>query len=314
MEISDSELVTETSLSIGDVHFSIHSEYPIRLSSHIERAHAAFRGLSSAAASSIKFDINLVPDDGDGISKRGALVCETSSWKIYKSGDDGRELIWPRHDRDGNMWRAAIDAERLSATVYVGDEWIEEYNGTRVIKDVVNYPLDELLFMYASAGRDQLLVHSAGCSVYGDVGLVFCGVSGAGKSTISKQLLKDDDFSLISDDRIIIHKRDDVYFMSGTPWPGEAGISDNKTVPLRALFFLKQAEYSSLEPIKAGDAFKQMLPMSTIPWYERELLPGVLDFCEGATAAVPAFNLYFTRDDGVADLLKSKSALRLVTA
>ena len=309
MEISDSELVTETSLSIGDVHFAIDSEYPIQLSSHIERAHGVFRGLAPVSTSAIQFDISLVPDNGGGLSERGELICETSSWKIYES-NGGRELIWPRHDRAGDMWRAVIDAERLSATVYVGDEWIKEYNGERVIKDVVNYPLDELLFMYASAGRDQLLVHSAGCSVYGDIGLVFCGVSGAGKSTISKQLLEDADFSLISDDRIIIHKRDSAYFMSGTPWPGEAGISANKTVPLRALFFLKQASENRLEAISGSDAFKQILPMATIPWYERELLPKVFDFCEGATAAVPAYNLYFTRDDGVVELLKSKSALR----
>ncbi|MCK5528345.1 MAG: hypothetical protein KAI74_01565, partial [Kiritimatiellae bacterium] len=110
MEISDSELVTETSLSIGDVHFAIDSEYPIQLSSHIERAHGVFRGLSLASTSAVQFDISLVPDNGGGLSERGELVCETSSWKLYKSGSDGRELIWPRHDRAGDMWRAVIDA------------------------------------------------------------------------------------------------------------------------------------------------------------------------------------------------------------
>jgi hypothetical protein len=158
--------------------------------------------------------------------------------------------------------------------------------------------------MYAASGRDGILVHSAGCAVYNDIGIVFCGKSGAGKSTISKQLVKDNDISLLSDDRIIIHKKGGEYFMSGTPWPGEAGIAENRTVPLRALFFLKQSTDNRIEEIKALDAFKQILPVSSILWHEKDLLSAVLGFCEEITLNIPVFDIYFDRNDGVAELVK----------
>ena len=293
----------KTGLSIGNVYFEIDAEYPIRILSAVEKAHGSFRSVVPGLFSMITFSVYVLVDNGDGLLDRGRLVGETSSWKVYESGSNSRELVWSS-DHNDYMWRAIIDSERLSARVYVGKEQIEENGGSRVIKDIVNYPLDELLYMYASTGRDGVLVHSAGCTVYDDIGLIFCGKSGAGKSTISKQLMVDSDFSLLSDDRIIIHKKDESYFISGTPWPGEAGISANRTVPMRAMFFLHQSTENRIESITAVDAFKQILPVVTIPWHERELLPDALAFCENATAAVPVFNIYFTREDGVADLIK----------
>ena len=297
----------KTGLSIGNVYFAIDAEYPICLSSNVEKDHGSFRSVAPGLFTMATMFVSVVTENGAVLQERGELLGETSSWKVYKNGD-GRELVWPHYEHDDCMWRVIIDQERLTATVYVGDDRIEEKDGVRVIKDIVNYPLDELLYMYASTGRDGVLVHSAGCTVYDDIGLIFCGKSQAGKSTISKQLMADNDFSLLSDDRVIIHKKDDYYFLTGTPWPGEAGISANRTVPMRALFFLHQSPENRIEPINAVNAFKQILPVVTIPWHERELLPDALAFCESATSAVPAFNIYFSREDGVAELIKAFSA------
>ncbi len=298
------KIVTSTGLSIGNIHFAIDSQYPIRILSAVENTHSEFRCiLPPESADIIRFNISVIPDNYSGLSERGKLLGETISWMVYESGA-GRELVWGGLGDDAYMWRAIISPDRLSATVYVGKDCIDDYNGTPVLKDIVNYPLDELLFMYAASGRDGLLVHSAGCTVYNDIGIVFCGKSRAGKSTISKQLIRDNDFSLLSDDRIILHKKDNEYFMSGTPWPGEAGIAVNKTVPLRALLFLKQSAENRLEAIAASDAFKQLLPVSTIPWHERELLPDVLDFCNSIAEDIPAFDIYFSKEEGVAEVVK----------
>ncbi len=296
-------IVTSVGLSLGNVYLSIDAEYPIRILPHVEKTHSEFR-VGKSNKELIDFSVYVLSDNRKNISESNVLIGETSSWKVYESSSGGRELVWPGADGNGYLWRLVIALDRLSATVYVGESWLEEHDGIKVIKDIVNYPLDELLFMYAASGRNGLLVHSAGCVVNDDIGLVFCGKSGAGKSTISKQLVNDADISLVSDDRIIIHKNADGYFMSGTPWPGEAGIAANRTAPLRALFFLKQSDDNRLEPIPVSDAFKQLLPVSTIPWHEKELLPDVLDYCNSIAESIPTYNLYFARDTGVAELVK----------
>jgi hypothetical protein len=53
---------------------------------------------------------------------------------------------------------------------------------------------------------------------------------------------------------------------------------------------------------------EQLLPVTSIPWYDREVLPDVLDFCGDLVSSVPAYELYFRPDPGVVDFLESFAA------
>ncbi len=291
-------LVKNTGLSIGNVYFAINSEYPIRILEHVEKTHGSFRSVNPLYDDMLNFDVSIVVDNEVASSECGKLIGETSSWKVYESGDGERELMWSEPDGNGCLWRLIIDKSRLAATIYVSDNWIENDNGAIIIKDIINYPLDELLFMYAASGRDGLLVHSAGCAI-GEDGIVFCGKSGAGKSTISKQLIKNNNIKLLSDDRIIIYKHQETLFMAGTPWPGEAGIAANKSVPLKSLQFLHKSSDNRIERISVNEALKQLLPVASILWHEKDMLPQTLDFCEYICQTVPVYNFYFTLDRNI---------------
>lgn len=88
-------IVKSTSLTIGNVHFEINSQYPIHILSAVENTHGEFRDvdLFELTGDIIKVNVSVVHDNGLGLSERGDLLGETISWKIYQSGD-GRELVW----------------------------------------------------------------------------------------------------------------------------------------------------------------------------------------------------------------------------
>ena len=84
----------------------------------------------------------------------------------------------------------------------------------------------------------------------------------------------------------------------GTPWPSDAGIARNESAPLRALLFLVQDAVSRVVPLTPAAAVQRLLPLVTCPWYDRRLMPAVLDTCGRLVESVPCYEFHFARDGG----------------
>ncbi len=163
------------------------------------------------------------------------------------------------------------------------------------VRNPLHYPLDQILLMYFLSVRNGAIVHSAGV-VFEERGYIFAGRSGAGKSTISRQLLGKTGCMGLSDDRIIMRKIEDSFVIFGTPWPGDAGIAVNKSAPLSQIFFLVQSEENRIEQITEADAFRRFMPVLSIPWYDKEAIGRIFSFVEELVSRVPSYLLYFTSD------------------
>jgi len=113
---------------------------------------------------------------------------------------------------------------------------------------------------------------------------------------------------MLSDDRMIVRKIDGNFKAYGTPWPGDAGIAVNKSVPLRAMLFLHRGKQNEIRELTPQQALEQLLPVASIPWYDRDVLPDILDFCDDLITNVPSYELHFRPEPGVVDLLASFAA------
>jgi hypothetical protein len=180
----------------------------------------------------------------------------------------------------------------------------------------VRYPLDQLLLMNHLALRGGVILHAAG-AVVGGGALVFPGVSGAGKSTISRVFVEAGlGDSLLSDDRVIIRTVSDGLgepeglTVWGTPWPGDARVAMNARAPLAALLFLVKAEVNELVPLTSSAALRRLLPMVTCPWYDARRFPGALDTCGWIVQGVPCYDLRFRPDAELIPLLTERSWAR----
>jgi hypothetical protein len=106
--------------------------------------------------------------------------------------------------------------------------------------------------------EDALLVHSCGLR-HAEIGVVFPGVSGQGKTTLARKAPDADD--VLSDEMIAIRHTDDGWRVSGTPFWGDfarGGIS-MRSWPLRALAFLAQRESVVMSPVTSSEAALRLL-------------------------------------------------------
>ncbi|MCX7009607.1 MAG: hypothetical protein NTY53_20580 [Kiritimatiellaeota bacterium] len=214
--------------------------------------------------------------------------------------DNGKRRVFTRNAFKQLNWDCIFETPLRHAEVFIPVSQVCCKSDGRSISNPVIYPLDQLLLMYHMASRQGAIFHAAGAFREGH-GALFLGRSRAGKSTVSRQLDAHGGFRVVSDDRIIVRKLAEGYAAFGTPWPGEAKIARNESAPLAALFFLHKSPDNRIVPLKPQLAFERMLPVASIPWFDPDVFPLVLEYLEKLSAEVPAFDLHFKPTPEIAD-------------
>jgi hypothetical protein len=139
-------------------------------------------------------------------------------------------------------------------------EW-EPATGKGWIRQTANpYSIDAVLRIVHTlvlARQGGFLLHSASAIRNGKA-FLFAGVSGAGKTTISR--LAPADATLLTDEISYVRKQDEDYFAFGTPFTGElAKLGENTSAPLAAVYLLAQGPENKIEAVAAPDAGRALL-------------------------------------------------------
>ena len=154
--------------------------------------------------------------------------------------------------------------------------------------------------------RGGFVLHAAGLVRNGS-GYVFFGPSGAGKSTLAGMSAgMEAGCGILSDDLVLIRRKEDIFEVSSTPFAGTLPQSDKRpgVYPLIGLYRLKQAPHHALRPIEppavAVATVLACCPFVADPSARRNrLLPLVESCCK----AVPVRELSFLKDHGFWDIL-----------
>jgi hypothetical protein len=213
------------------------------------------------------------------------------SWCMDREGEE--YVLYYDPPAGGRAWwkaRFPADVSRISLSV------------SDLAFNHLSYPLDQIILMFLLGRRGGIIVHGAGFGRNGG-GMAFLGPSGAGKTTISG-ILRKGDWSPLSDDRLIVRKVGGAYRLFGTPWPGEGLIAENRSFPLERIFFLKQGGENLIREVPPAEAIRRLVTVTSIPWFDREALPAVLDFCDELIGAVRFSEITFRRDDSARTFLE----------
>ena len=225
------------------------------------------------------------------------------TWSLF--GDDKKKFIVYRGAAAASspLWLAHMNMLSRHVDVYCSPRFInKQESGRHEIISPCSYPLDQILLMYF-LGSNGFVIHAAG-AIHQGKGYIFAGPSGAGKSTITMLLNESEDFTLFSDDRIVISKSGNDFSISGTPWPGEAGIASNCRAPLQKIFFLEKDGKNEVRAAGIHESLQKIMPVISLPWYDDKRLSGYLDVCGAVLEQTPAFVLSFTPDPGSVDEIK----------
>lgn len=139
-----------------------------------------------------------------------------------------------------------------------------------------------------------LLVHAASLARDGR-GYLFPGVSGAGKTTLTRL---SPEATLLSDELSIVTTGDDLA-LHGTPFWGElARAGAPASAPLAGIYFPRQASRHAVTPLGERAALRRLLPTVMAFAREPDVVARVFDLAADLVARVPCFVLDFRRDPG----------------
>jgi len=248
---------------------------------------------------------------GLSTTDRGFLDLLTSRYQGFLSSSTPEfelefDLVQPdtvsdddvRVRREGDLW--LIERGDFHA------HWDPRTGRGRVTQNSNPYSLDSILRILHSlilAERGGFLLHAASAVCDGQACL-FSGVSGAGKTTITR--LAPPEVTLLTDEISYLRPGADGYAAFGTPFAGElARPGENCTAPVGTLFFLEQGPDNRVDELPSAEAVRRLMRnilfFAEDPALVEKLLATACDFVD----RVPIRRLTFYPDARVWDEIRS---------
>jgi hypothetical protein len=259
------------SIEIGGMAIALHTEDALfrRL---IENRYAGFVGTSPS--SHFDFDIDLYePSEPSPANDNLEVKIEAGEWLLQRGDFRAR---WNPHTSQGHI--------RQSYSPYAIDCVL------RIVHTLI------------LARQGGFLVHAAS-AIRGGKAFLFSGVSGAGKTTISR--LAPLDATLLTDEISYVRREGDRYLACGTPFAGElARVGENQSAPVSALFLLEKGLQNRIEPVGATEAVQRLLRNILFFADDRELVKLVFQSACEFASLVPIHRLVFVPDQRVWDIIR----------
>jgi hypothetical protein len=185
-------------------------------------------------------------------------------------------------------------------------EWNPASHTGRVRQIATPYSLDAVLRIVLTlelARQGGFLLHSAS-AIRNRKAFLFAGVSGAGKTTISR--LAPPDATLLTDEISYVRKSEVGlgYTAYGTPFTGElAKLGQNVSAPITALYLLSQGPENRIDPVAPADAARSLLANVLFFAEDEELVQGTFHSAFEFVSRVPVSRLTFVPDARVWELI-----------
>lgn len=300
LRVSQAGVVTnvnrEKILQIGGVRYRISGEDGPWID-HIDSCYRPFATDDPGGEETVDIDIRMSREPMPVVESRDILFSNGTAWTMYRK--DGQHImVLTCPGQDTPFWTARFGVDGSRVDVFIDAEM------TYHPFPPCSHPLDQMILVLALATRKGTLVHGTGMGLNGK-GLVFAGKSGTGKSTMARLLSELEGIIPLSDERVVIRELDGGLKVYGTPWHSDAGVAGPSRLPLSAVFFLHHGKDNRFERCDKATSLERLLPVTSIPWYDRELIPHMMDFCGRIISHTPCFDLYFRPDHGISNEIQA---------
>ncbi len=215
---------------------------------------------------------------------------------------------------------AFADPEAAVSVIHRSGRWFMERGDFRAewnpaarrgwIQQTANpYSIDAVLRITHTlvlAKQGGFLLHSASAIRNGKA-FLFAGVSGAGKTTISR--VAPADATLLTDEISYVRKaqvstKNEGYVAFGTPFTGElAKLGENTSAPVAALYLLAQGPENRIDPVTAADAGRELLANMLFFAEDQEMVHQVFQAACDFVHRVPVYRLTFMPDARVWEMI-----------
>jgi hypothetical protein len=263
---------------------------------------AQFRNFIYSGPSEVLINIHALPLI---VKNFEAPNFQSGNWILYEIDKNSIfQLHFSGSFPDYEIQTLALNRDRQSGDLYPGTNFRNSPQ-TGALK-VPPFIFDEILTASILAARRGLIFHACGISDFDQQGLMFVGVSGAGKSTVAN-IWQAAGAKLLSDERVAVREQDGKYLLYGTPWHGTGQISIPDSAPLKKIFIIRHAAKNVARPLRTAEAITLLMARSYLPFWDRKDMAFSLQFLDELCQSIPVYELGFVPDASMVDYVNSIS-------
>lgn len=223
---------------------------------------------------------------------------EQKFYSIYKTDHGLGFVIYNQQNKTEIQQIATLDAGYREWTVYSRPTQAGTLQPLR-------YPMGPIIMHYLTVNTDAIMIH-ASCVFDGTKGRIFTGFSGAGKSTISG-IWAAQGHLLVNDDRLIIRREGDNFFVHNTPMYYE---DVPKRVPLHSIFLISHSPENRIRRVTGATAVSKVLAFCIQNNFDRYFISNNLKLISDVCAKTDIYELGFVPDSNVIDFILDNEAER----
>lgn len=200
-------------------------------------------------------------------------------------------------ERDGELWQIRRGDFEALWNPQIRRGWVRQAANPHSIDTALR-----IIYSLELVDQGGFLLHSSSLVRNGRA-FLFSGISGAGKTTISR--LAPPDATLLTDEISFVRPHNGIYSAFGTPFAGELGKSgENISAPIAQVFLLAKGFENRIEAIDTATAVRSLMRNILFFAADAALSKKLLDIGCDFVSRVPVGRLTFYPDRHVWQLVK----------
>jgi hypothetical protein len=223
------------------------------------------------------------------------------SWRIYQNRSGW--VLWVRSPDRKPYLVGGFSPDFHTCNIFTSES--DQVPGKFIFP--LSYPVGELLMTNVLGTGYGVMLHSCGVVDAGD-GIVFAGVSSAGKTTTAHLWESQAGVRVLNDDHTILRKIDGQFRVYGTPWHGQGGMALAEDAPLKQIFILKHDAFNHAERLSPVQAAAALLVRAFPALWSAPAIDFTLQFLDELCQAVPCYELGFVPDESAVEYVRCLSA------
>lgn len=215
-------------------------------------------------------------------------------FSIFKHKNGYKLIVYDQSEENNIQQVALLNSDLNAWTIYFQNSTIGNNSYPLM------YPMGPLIFYYLTVKFDAIMIHASGI-FDGETGRLFTGVSGVGKSTMAN-IWKDSGGLIINDDRLIIRKEGDDFYMYNTPM---FYVDQNKKAKLNHIYALKHAPKNRSESLVGVKAVSRLMAFCIQHSYKQEFIEHHLNFISNLCSTISLEEIGFVPNNEIINFIKS---------
>lgn len=218
----------------------------------------------------------------------GSIIMQAPAFRVYREGEWSVRYI----GTVSQSWESAYIRAAHRGQEHHVQLKASQFPGSMSGKTVLNSISAEHLV----AQEGGFVFHSSYIEWQGR-GILFTAPSETGKSTQAALWERLRGAEVINGDRSVVRLTDEGVFVCGIPFAGSSQICKNRTLPLQAIVYLKQAPQTTIRRLRGAESFRRIWEGCSVNTWDKDDVSKVSETVQQVLLSIPVYELACTPDE-----------------